>query len=200
MFKPNSPQTDNLFLILIGEEKLKWDSFWNFLHWLCIPTQGHQLDRLFVNKLLMFAFHDIPKDYQIKQEYNIDPSIRNSGKWPDLAIASPSLEKPSDYLLIMEDLDRSRVGDSRKLANLLHYVEKGKELTRHGKLKLIVITNTSESSCFQKLRDLLGESTENSDGKFSWSLLSVRTIALWLREITPHSNTVREFIEWSKFF
>ena len=74
MLNSKSAITDNTFQILLGEDKVKWDPFWNFLHWICLANQAHNLEDSFTKKLLTYAFQSAPLHYELKQEYDIHPA------------------------------------------------------------------------------------------------------------------------------
>lgn len=117
MFEALSVETGNIFEILLGNKKLKWDPFWNFLHWLCLPHQGHGLGEAFQQRLSQFAFGKPVPEMSIMQEFRVDPNTPGSGKWADLALSAPGVAPPYSHLILMDDLNHTSPNESRKINN-----------------------------------------------------------------------------------
>ncbi len=203
MLEASSGNLENIFEILLGNKKLKWDPFWNFLHWLCLPDQGHGLGADFQKTITEFAFGEAILDIAIIQEFRVDPGASGSGKWADLALAAPRSKPPYKYLILMDDIDCTSPNDSRKINNLAYYSKQGQELAREGSLRLLVITNTRDTARFEKLRETLGAENEGHGGSFCWSILPLPTIGNWIEEFSGKASIGVEtlldnFISWCK--
>ena len=194
MFQTDQDVTDNVFDVLLGTSKLKWDPFWNFLHWLCSEGQGHQMGNKFAEQLLSFAFGTLPAEYEITQELNLGPAEGAVSKHPDFSIASPSTAEPTDLLLIMDDLDKAKPGDSRKVNNLVTYCNQAKERVGRGTFKLLVVTNTEDFGRFAKLQDQLSDAGfEVGSG---WDFLSTRMMGRWIGQDMAKSDMLTQFVAW----
>lgn len=202
MFEASSGKVENIFEILLGKKKLKWDPFWNFLHWLCIPNQGHGLGEAFQQRLNQFAFGKPTPEMSITQEFRVDPHTPGSGKWADLALSAPGSAPPYSHLILMDDVDCTRPNESRKINNLVDYSEQGRALVEKGTLRVLVLTNTTDTSKFEKLRKALGPEYEGYAGEFAWRILSLPTLGSWVKDLSVNTSTagkvaLESFITWS---
>src|SRR5437016_7290431 len=115
--------TSNVFEAVLGRDNLKWDALWDFLSWRCDPAEGHGLQGAFGEALMEFAFGQSVSPSRLKREFRLEDAATPGGRWPDLVIGALDLAAPS-HLIMMDDVDRTRLGDSRKLNNLRTYLER----------------------------------------------------------------------------
>src|SRR5207244_7831382 len=101
-------------------DDLTWHALWRFIGWLCDPAEGHGLRESFIGSLMTFAFGRPLSPTRLKREFRLEDPTIVGGKWPDLVIGTPDLAAPS-HLVLMDDVDRKRLGDARKVNNLRTY-------------------------------------------------------------------------------
>ncbi len=192
---------DNIFEVIFRRRKLKWDALWNVLHWLCVPGEGHGLDRQFLDRLTRFAFGSpFSCPCETKLEFRIDEGAAR-GRWPDLALGSPRLSAP-DHLLLMDDLDQSRPGDNRKLSNLQSYLTHATKRFPRSQVRLLVVTDGTDRSRFSRLYEQLGAEAKPGELR-GWRLLKLRTVGEWVDAIRgdqslERQTVLRQFVEWTR--
>jgi|GEM_PF-1554300 len=203
MLNSSSRKTENIFEILLGSSRLKWDPVRNLMRWLCQPGQGHGLDVGFQEKITQYAFGVIIPNMTVIHAFKIDPSHPGTRKRTDLALTAPGADPPYEFLILLDHIDHTRPNAAGKINTLVYCAEKSRSLVREGYLRMIVVTNSQDSSGFQKLRQALGPEFESTLGTFAWSLLPLTTIGAWIEDFLPETNPdsrifLRSFVDWTR--
>jgi hypothetical protein len=146
---------------------------------LCDPREGHGLGSSFVDALMVHAFGESLSGCESKLEYRLDEEAV-AGKWPDLVVAVPTLANPT-HVLLMDDVDRRRVADRRKLANLATYLRLGRARFPDAIARLLVLTNAPDGSGMTVLAQHLGPAVDESRAVAGWKLLPIRQTGEWVR-------------------
>ncbi len=200
--RKEQPITDNAVEATLGREQLKWDALWHLFGWLLDRRQPHGLGRGVVNSLCRHAFERTFDEVAIKTEFQLSKIQDGKGKWPDLALGSPSLEEP-EWLILMDDVDLRSPRSSRKLNNLESYRSTAQQCFPTAKLCIVVLTNAQDSSFESTLSKLL---SPGFDEPGCWKLLSLSTVGRWVEDALRSSQDVstskiefflRDFIKWS---
>jgi len=203
MLNPSSRKTVNIFEILLGSNRFKWDPVRNLMHWLCLPGQGHGLDVGFQEKITHYAFGVIIPNMTVIQKFRVDPSQSGSGKRADLALTAPGANPPYEFLILLDYIDHTRPNAAGKINALIYCAEKSRALVGEGYLRVMVVTNSQDAFRFQKLRRALGSEFESTLGPFAWSLLPLTTIGNWVEDLLPESNPhskifLKSFVDWTR--
>lgn len=203
MFNASTKKTGNVFEILLGLEKLKWNPVWNFIHWMCLPAQSHGFDIEFREKISLYACGVIIPNMRVIQGFRVESADRDFCDWAALALAAPGEDPPYEFLLLMDDIDHTSPDESKKIHNLVCYSQNSRELVPEGYLRILILTNLKDTSRLHKLRKSLGSELEGSLGAFAWNLLPLSTLGDWVEELLPKANSdlkylLQSFIEWAR--
>jgi len=122
----------------LGKAQLKWDALWHLLAWLLDPRQGHGLGDKVLEAFCLHTFdRRFPSECLIHPEYQLSAVKDGRGKWVDLALAIPSLDKAATHVAIMDDVDRRSPGSKRKLDNLVMYRSLARDKFPSGIIRVI---------------------------------------------------------------
>lgn len=198
-----SRKTENIFEILLGASRLKWDPVRNLMRWLCQPGQGHGLDVGFQEKITHYAFGVIIPNMTVIEAFKADPSQPGTRKPAVLALAAPGANPPYEFLILLDYMDHTRPNAVGKINTLVYCAEKSRSLVEEGYLRVIVLTNSEDSSRFQKLRQALRPEFESTLGTFAWSLLPIATIGAWIESFLTQANPdsryfLKSFVDWTR--
>lgn len=193
--------TTNVFEALWGRDDITWHALWRFLDWLCDPDEGHGLGEAFLGALTAFAFGRALAPAKIKREFRFDDAAVAGGKWPDLVIGTPDLAAPS-HVLLMDDVDRRRSGDSRKLTNLATYLSHARARFPAAAIRLLVLSNASDGRLLERLRHALGPEVANDSELVGWKLLPLQVTGQWLSTHLADSNiqarpALADYVAWT---
>lgn len=182
--------TTNVFDVIIGRGTLKWDAAWRVIGWLADPEEDHGLGGSFREHLAQYCFGHVAAS-QLKIEYYLGNDSVGKQKWPDIALAAPTLDKPQ-YLALIDDLADLRANDSRKISNLVTYAQLGRDKFPGTQVCVVAITDTTSVDRFNKLREAFA--AQNLE---ECRLLPLQTIATWI-DGDASLPVVRSFKEWAQ--
>ncbi len=193
--------TTNVFQALWGRDDITWHALWRFLDWLCDPDEGHGLCESFLGALTTFAFGRPLSPAKIKREFKFDDAAVAGGKWPDLVIGAPDLAAPSHFLL-MDDVDRRRSGDSRKLSNLATYLRHARVRFPAAVIRLLVLSNASDGRLLERLRRALGPEVADDRQLVGWKVLPLQLTGQWLGAHVGRSHiearqALEDYVAWT---
>ena len=192
----------NIFETLLGRDDLTWHALWRFLAWLCEPAEGHGLHESFNASLMTFTFGQPLSPARLKREFRLEDPTTPGGKWPDLAIGIPDLAAPS-HLVLMDDVDRRRVGEARKLNNLKTYCGHAQTLFPEAWIRLLVLTNASSDTDVARLREALGAEVVDDRSRSGWKILPLRTTGEWVSgHLSKLDNRMQillsDYVAWTR--
>lgn len=171
--------TTNVFEATLGCDDIAWHAVWRFLHWLCNPDEGHGLGRTFRDALTTFAFGHPLARAGMKREFRFEDPASGGGKWPDLVIAGPDFSKPR-YILLMDDLPRGRLGDTRKLTNLNTYMRHAAGCFSGAVIRLLVLSNAPNDAVQVCLQKALGSGISDESQLVGWKVLPLQLTGQWV--------------------
>jgi hypothetical protein len=187
--------TDNIFDVVIGRtpNPLKWDAAWRVVEWLATPGEGHGLANEFCDHLTQLCFGEPLSPVDIKVEFKLGVDKNGDGKWPDMVVAYPALPNPKAVAL-MDDISVRSPNDSRKIGNFLAYGSMMASSFPNAKHNLVVVTDTLNTSAFNKLKCGLDEMTA-----VRWQFLPLQMIGDWLGSSTRRTiPIVNDFGQWAR--
>ena len=196
--------TCNIYQIIFGDDRIKWDSLWRGFYWLCDKDEGHGLGKGFIDKLWQYSFGQDIDSYEMKLEFRTDSDPSRGGNWVDFAIAEPDFENPK-RLFLMDDVDKSRGTSSRKVEKLTSYFNDAKELIGKGQARLILLTNGTHELTFPKLAAEIGDKSSEQSGNVSWNILPLLEVGKWAEELVDGADFeakrfIKDLSEWAKCF
>lgn len=199
--------TTNVFTVILGSRKIKWDATWNLLAWFFDPKEGHGLGNSIITRLAQYAFAIDTGPCEAQVEHNLGNGTDGKSKWPDLSLSFPTKANPT-ALIVLDDVDVRSPGSMRKLENLREYGSLAQKLHPSAMVRVIAITNAIRPGSLKRVRstvsNYLGPEDEELAAGIRWRLLSMATIAEWVRAAVfsqdlPNKTQalLLEFVQWS---
>lgn len=194
--------TKNIFEATLGVSAIQWGAVMNLLRWLLDAEEGHLLGDSIIDQLMIHSFGAPISPREVKPgEFGLRDEVKAGGKWPDLAVGAPSLNSPS-HLILLEDADRRRGREARKLQNLSIYLESSIAQYPGVLIRLVVLTNAHDISAISYLPDHLGPAVESTSAS-GWKLLPLQTLGSWVRQNGEHSSEplrslFTDLVEWTE--
>jgi hypothetical protein len=196
----------NVVEAVLGREQVKWDALWRLFAWLLDDQEGHGLGKEVVDEFCRYSLGRAFESCKLRREYQFGILRDGKGKWVDLALAIPSFEAPTHFV-VMDDVNVRPPGDRRKLENLTTYRRLAREQFPLAIVRAVVLTNAYDGSFMSKTYDALGSDAPDFVVADGWKLLPLRLVGDWVNAALTSSASrqpekmrvfLLDFVEWSK--
>jgi hypothetical protein len=196
----------NIVEAVLGREQVKWDALWRLFAWFLDAQEGHALGNKVADEFCRHALGTTFESCKLWREYQLTVVKDGKGKWADLALAIPSFEAPTHFV-VMDDIDLRSPGSRRKIENLASYRRLARERFPAAIVRAVVLTNAYDGTSMSKMYERLGSEASDFAVADGWKLLPLRTVGDWVETALASSRPLPpqkmelfllDFIEWSK--
>lgn len=126
-----------------------------FLHGCSMTKKVMRLGRKLLISFCRYSLGRAFESCKLRREYQFGVVRDGKGKWADLALAIPSFETPTHFV-VMDDVDVRSPGSRRKLENLASYRCLARERFPSAIVRAVVLTNAYDGSSMSKMYAGLG--------------------------------------------